>query len=61
MIIGEKIKNICKKSKVKLIINDDPLLALKLNADGCHLGQEDMNIKIAKKKYLVKNYWNYLS
>ncbi len=49
MLIGEKIKNICKKNKVKFIINDDPLLALKLDADGCHLGQKDMNIKIAKK------------
>ena len=45
----KKIKNICKKNKVKFIINDDPLLALKLNADGCHLGQKDMNINIAKK------------
>ena len=49
MIIGEKIKYICKKNKVKFIINDDPLLTLKLNADGCHLGQKDMNINIAKK------------
>ncbi len=49
MIIGKKIKNICKKNKVKFIINDEPLLALKLDADGCHLGQNDMNIKIAKK------------
>ena len=49
MIIGKKIKNICKKNKVKFIINDDPLLALKLDADGCHLGQKDMNINIAKK------------
>ena len=49
IIIGKKIKNICKKNKVKFIINDDPLLALKLNADGCHLGQRDMNINIAKK------------
>ncbi len=49
MIIGKKIKNICKKNKVKFIINDDPLLALKLNADGCHLGQKDTNIEIAKK------------
>ena len=49
IIIGKKIKNICKKNKVKFIINDDPLLALKLNADGCHLGQKDMNITIAKK------------
>ena len=49
IIIGKKIKNICKKNKVKFIINDDPLLALKLNADGCHLGQKDMNINMAKK------------
>ena len=49
IIIGKKIKNICKKNKVKFIINDDPLLALKLDADGCHLGQKDMNIKTAKK------------
>ncbi len=49
MMIGKKIKNICKKNKVKFIINDDPLLALKLGADGCHLGQKDMNIYIAKK------------
>ena len=49
ILIGERIKNICKTSKVKFIINDDPLLALKLNADGCHLGQKDMAIKMAKK------------
>ena len=47
--VGVKIKNICKKNKVKFIINDDPLLTLKLNADGCHLGQNDMDIKIARK------------
>ncbi len=49
IIIGKKIKNICKKNKVKFIINDNPLLARKLDADGCHLGQKDMNINIAKK------------
>ena len=49
IIIGKKIRNICKKNKVKFIINDDPWLALKLDADGCHLGQKDMNIKTAKK------------
>ncbi len=49
IIIGKKIKNICKKNNVRFIINDDPLLALKLDADGCHLGQKDMNIKAAKK------------
>jgi thiamine-phosphate pyrophosphorylase len=51
--IGKKIKKICKKFKVKLIINDDPKLAKKINADGCHLGQKDMNIFNARK--LLKN------
>ena len=48
-IIGKKIKKICKKFKVKFLINDDVHLAKKLNADGCHLGQNDMNIHKARK------------
>ena len=47
--IGIKIKKICKKYKVKLIINDDPNLAKKIGADGCHLGQNDMVIQLARK------------
>ena len=47
--IGIKIKKICKKYKVKLIVNDDPNLAKEISADGCHLGQSDMNIKHARK------------
>ena len=49
VIIAKKILRICKKNKVKFIINDDPYLASKVNADGCHLGQKDMSIKKAKK------------
>ena len=49
ILIGKKIKNICKKNKVKFLINDDPILAKRLGADGCHLGQKDMNIKEARK------------
>ena len=47
--IGKKIKTICKDHKVKFIINDDPILAKELDADGCHLGQNDMHISSAKK------------
>ena len=49
ILIGRKIKKICKKYHVKFLINDDPFLAKKLNADGCHLGQKDKNIDEAKK------------
>ena len=47
--IGKKIKKICRKFNVKFLINDDVLLAKKLNADGCHLGQKDMDIFEARK------------
>ena len=49
ILIGKKIKKICKKHNVKFLINDDPLLAKNINADGCHLGQKDMNINKARK------------
>ena len=48
-LVGKKIRKLCKKNNVKFIVNDDPVLAKKLNADGCHIGQKDMNIKEAKK------------
>jgi len=49
IIIGSKIHQICKKNKVKFLVNDDPVLSKKLNADGCHLGQKDMSVKNARK------------
>ena len=56
ILIGIKIKKICKKYKTKFLVNDDVFLAKKLNCDGCHLGQKDMDIlkarKIIKKKII---------
>ena len=53
LIIGKKIQKICQKNKVKFIVNDDPRLAKKINADGCHLGQKDMSVLKARK--ILKN------
>jgi len=49
IIIGKKINQICKKNGVKFLVNDDPILSKKLNADGCHLGQKDMSLSEARK------------
>ena len=49
ILIGKRIKQICKKFNVKFLVNDDPILAKKLGADGCHLGQKDMDINQARK------------
>jgi len=49
ILIGKKISQICKKNGVKFLVNDDPILSKKLNADGCHLGQSDMSLTEARK------------
>ena len=49
ILIGKKINQICKKNRVKFLVNDDPILSKKLNADGCHLGQKDMSLTEARK------------
>ena len=48
--IAKKIRKITFRHKVKLIINDNYDLVSKTKADGCHMGQLDGSIKIAKKK-----------
>ena len=49
ILIGKKINQICKNNGVKFLVNDDPILSKKLNADGCHLGQKDMSLTEARK------------
>ncbi len=51
--ISKKIKKICRNFNVKFIINDDPIIAKKVDADGCHLGQGDMSINNARR--ILKN------
>ena len=51
--IGKKVKKICRKYNVKFIVNDHPDIAKILNSDGCHLGQNDVNIIKARK--IIKN------
>ena len=51
--IAKELRKITNKYKVKLIINDNPNIAKIVNADGCHLGQNDGSI-IKAKKYLKK-------
>ena len=52
--ISRKIKKIVKKHNVKLLINDNPFIAKMISADGCHIGQKDMDFK-SSRKILGKN------
>ena len=47
---SKRIIKITTKHKVKFIINDNFILASKINADGCHMGQYDGSFLKARKK-----------
>ena len=47
--IAKKIKKITIRHKVKFIINDDSKLTKKIGADGCHIGQLDNTVSLARK------------
>ena len=44
-----ELKNLCAEFKVPFVVNDDVQLAKKINADGVHIGQNDMALLEAKK------------
>ncbi len=44
-----KLKNLCKKYNVPFIVNDDIELALKIDADGVHVGQDDLGVDEIRK------------
>jgi len=52
--ISRKIKKITRKNNVKFLINDKPTVARTVGADGCHIGQKDMNL-MSCRKILGKN------
>ena len=52
--ISKKIKKIVRKNNVKFLINDRPSIAKRVGADGCHIGQKDINF-ISSRKILGKN------
>lgn len=46
--IARQLRHITRERDIPFIINDDPVVALAVDADGVHLGQEDIPIDIAR-------------
>ena len=44
-----KLQNLCKKYNVLFIVNDDIELALEIDADGVHVGQDDLGVDEIRK------------
>ncbi len=47
---ARQLKGLCEKYQVPFVINDSVEIAIEADADGVHLGQEDMGILEARKK-----------
>ncbi|MFC0024491.1 thiamine phosphate synthase [Neobacillus cucumis] len=48
--LGKQLQNICKENQIPFIVNDDIELAIALDADGVHIGQEDEPVSEVRKK-----------
>ncbi|NLZ38900.1 MAG: thiamine phosphate synthase [Firmicutes bacterium] len=44
-----QISKMCKKAKALFIVNDDVDLALAVEADGVHVGQDDLPVEVVRK------------
>lgn len=51
---AKEIKDLCHHYHVPLIINDDLEVAKVVDADGIHIGQDDIDIEIVKKEFPEK-------
>ncbi|MGI6127625.1 MAG: thiamine phosphate synthase [Planifilum sp.] len=47
--LGERLRNLCRQRQIPFIVNDRADLALVLDADGLHIGQEDLPVPEARK------------
>lgn len=47
---AKQLQLLCKHHQIPFIINDDVDLAIELNADGVHIGQDDENAKAVRKR-----------
>lgn len=47
--LGLKVQKLCKECEIPFLINDRIDIALALDADGVHLGQEDLEVHLARK------------
>ncbi|HZN38901.1 MAG TPA: thiamine phosphate synthase [Planctomycetota bacterium] len=50
-----RCRETCRQRRVPLFVNDDVMLAVRWQADGAHVGQDDMPVEAARK--LLRDGW----
>ncbi|MBU8565253.1 thiamine phosphate synthase [Virgibacillus pantothenticus] len=58
-ILGKELRNICKQYDIPFFVNDDVELTQVLDADGIHVGQDDVNALELRQRF--PNKWIGLS
>lgn len=48
--LGKRLQWICKENGIPFIVNDDIELAIELDAEGVHIGQEDEDAALVRKR-----------
>jgi thiamine-phosphate pyrophosphorylase len=48
---ARNLRSITRGTSTRFIVNDDPRLAAQVDADGVHLGQDDMSIDQARREF----------
>lgn len=48
LMLGHALHALCKMNRIPFIVNDDVELAIELDADGIHIGQEDTPIDVIR-------------
>src|SRR5438067_322394 len=46
--LARDLRAMCRAAGVAFVVNDDPALALRVGADGVHLGQDDLPLEAAR-------------
>ena len=50
LLVAQKLKELCSQTDVLFIINDDLDLAIAVDADGLHIGQEDLPLPVVRRE-----------
>lgn len=60
LYLGQKLRQLCEKNKIPFIVNDDIEMALELHADGVHIGQDDGDPYLTRKR-IGEDMWMGIS
>lgn len=52
--LAKELQTICKEHQIPFIVNDDIELAVAIDADGVHIGQEDETVKTVRERIGAK-------